>query len=68
MLYQEIMSATAGRETATIREAFRRLIDFPHEGPIHAAGAGPLVVALRAVCEALAGDDAVNARKCLRRA
>jgi len=58
MLYQENTTAVRDGDLSTMRDAFRRLVDFPNEGEIHAAGAGPLVVALRTLCEALAGDSA----------
>lgn len=59
---QEIMHAVATGDANATRDAFRALVDFPHEAQIEAAGPRPLAVALRAVCEALAADNATMPR------
>lgn len=56
MKIQEINRALDQRDNATIRDAFRRLVDFPHEGDIEAGSVGLLVVSLNRVRDALRHD------------
>lgn len=62
MKIQDINRALDERDNSTIRGAFRRLVDFPHEGEIDTDSPGLLVVSLNRVRAALAYDSGTMPR------
>lgn len=58
MKVREIREAIEADDRATMREAFRALVD-PNEQTIEASSPGLLVVALNRLCVALEADSAV---------